>query len=225
MIWVRGDWRTYRRWPRGDVAHIYANPTVQVDEPDPAAAAPDAAACSADAIEWNITKVHAPEVWAAGFTGQGVVIGGQDTGYQWNHPALKGKYRGWNGTTANHDYNWHDAIHGTGISCGAQLPGALRRPRARHAYHGDHGRRRWRGQPDRHGAGREVDRLPQHGRTASARRPPTAECYQWFIAPTKLDGTSPRLEQGARRDQQLVGLPAQRGLHRPQRACSPSCKP
>jgi subtilisin family serine protease len=48
----------------------------------------------ATAIEAGVTKIRAPEVWAAGFTGQGIVIGGQDTGYQWDHPALlKGKYR------------------------------------------------------------------------------------------------------------------------------------
>jgi len=47
----------------------------------------------------------------ARYSGQGVVIGGQDTGYEWYHPALKEHYRGWDGTTANHNYNWHDAIH------------------------------------------------------------------------------------------------------------------
>ena len=36
--------------------------------------------------------------------------------------ALKKAYRGWNGTTANHDYNWHDAVHhGTG-PCGGNSP-------------------------------------------------------------------------------------------------------
>jgi len=55
--------------------------------------------------------VNAPAVWALGFTGQGIVVGGQDTGYEWNHPALISSYRGWNGTTADHNYNWHDAIH------------------------------------------------------------------------------------------------------------------
>ncbi|HMU03410.1 MAG TPA: hypothetical protein PJ990_07285, partial [Saprospiraceae bacterium] len=62
-------------------------------------------------IEWNISKIKAPEVWALGYTGQNVVVGGQDTGYKWDHAALKNQYRGWNGSTADHDYNWHDAIH------------------------------------------------------------------------------------------------------------------
>lgn len=79
-------------------------------------------------IEWNLTKINAPAVWSLGFTGQNVVIGGQDTGYEWDDPCLKGKYRGWNGTTANHDYNWHDAIHmdnplsGGSNDCGFNSP-------------------------------------------------------------------------------------------------------
>src|SRR5258705_10131579 len=60
-------------------------------------------------IEWNVTKVKAPRVWALGFKGQGRVVAGADTGVQWDHPSLKAHYRGWNGTNANHDYNWHDA--------------------------------------------------------------------------------------------------------------------
>ena len=31
-------------------------------------------------IEWNISHINAPAVWNMGYTGQGVVIGGQDTG-------------------------------------------------------------------------------------------------------------------------------------------------
>lgn len=62
-------------------------------------------------VEWGVAKIHAPEVWALGFTGQGVVVGGQDTGYTWDHPALKSAYRGWDGAQADHNYNWHDAIH------------------------------------------------------------------------------------------------------------------
>ncbi len=78
-------------------------------------------------IEWNISHINAPAVWNMGFNGQGVVIGGQDTGYEWNDPVLINKYRGWNGITANHNYNWHDAIDSThafntGINpCGYQL--------------------------------------------------------------------------------------------------------
>jgi serine protease AprX len=74
---------------------------------------------SAAAVEPGLTFIKAPEVWAMGYTGQGIVIGGADTGVQWDHPALRQQYRGWNGTSADHDYNWHDSIHtGTGNPCG-----------------------------------------------------------------------------------------------------------
>jgi subtilisin family serine protease len=73
----------------------------------------------ARAIEWGVAKINAPDVWTAGYTGQNVVIGGQDTGYEWDHSAIKDQYRGWDGVTEDHDYNWHDAIHtATGNPCG-----------------------------------------------------------------------------------------------------------
>lgn len=61
--------------------------------------------------EWGLKKIKAPEVWAQGYEGEGIVIGGQDTGYKWDHVQLQSKYRGWNGSSVDHNYNWHDAIH------------------------------------------------------------------------------------------------------------------
>ena len=63
------------------------------------------------ALPWGLAYTHAPQAWAAGVTGQGIVIGSQDTGVDWDHPALIGQYRGWNGDTqaAAHAYNWFDA--------------------------------------------------------------------------------------------------------------------
>jgi serine protease AprX len=76
-------------------------------------------------ISWGLTKIKADSVWMMGHTGVGAIVGGQDTGYEWNHPAIKPKYRGWNGSTVDHNYNWHDAIHaliGSGAnSCGLNL--------------------------------------------------------------------------------------------------------
>ena len=194
MIWVRADMADVQALARrGDVAHIYANPTLHVDEPivEPAYAASPRAAVQPDAIEWNITRVGAPEVWAKGFTGQGVVIGGQDTGYQWDHSALKRKYRGWDGAAANHDYNWHDAIHTTthGSSCGANSPTPC------DDYgHGTHTMGTMVGDD---GAGNQIGMAPG-ARWMGCRNmdngwgtPATyIECYQWFIAPTKVDGSA-----------------------------------
>jgi subtilisin family serine protease len=67
----------------------------------------------------------APQVWNLGSTGQGIVVGGQDTGYLWDHPALQAHYRGWDGITVTHDYNWHDSIHSNmhgQNSCGVDSP-------------------------------------------------------------------------------------------------------
>ncbi|HEX7587342.1 MAG TPA: hypothetical protein VF478_03420, partial [Anaerolineae bacterium] len=95
---------------RTDVAAVESNRSfhVELEQPTtPPARAPQALA----AIEWNLSKVRAPDMWALGFKGQGMVYANADTGVQWDHPALKLQYRGWNGTTADHNYNWWDAIH------------------------------------------------------------------------------------------------------------------
>ena len=78
MIWVRGDASLVAELAaRDDVFHVYANPSVRLSDPaDRASGSPEVV----QGIEWNISKVHAPAVWALGFTGQGIVSGGQDPG-------------------------------------------------------------------------------------------------------------------------------------------------
>ena len=120
-IWVKGDRALVNDLAaRSDVARIEGNPVIHNNLPQPEGDATEAP----HAVEPGIAYVQAPAVWALGFTGQGIVVGGQDTGYRWTHQALKPHYRGWNGTTANHDFNWHDSIHTGGGSCGAnsQVP-------------------------------------------------------------------------------------------------------
>ncbi len=189
MIWVRGGLDTVEAMARrADVAHVYANPTVHFDEPvEMAASAPDAPA----AIEWNITKVNAPQVWAAGFTGQGAVIAGQDTGYQWDHPALKGKYRGWNGSSADHNYSWHDAVHsGGGGVCGVNATAPCD-----DNGHGTHTMGTMVGDD---GGSNQIGMAPGakwigcRNMNQGDGTPTTySECYQWFIAPTDLSGNNP----------------------------------
>ena len=62
-------------------------------------------------IEWNVSKINAPALWSLGYTGQSMVYANADTGVQWDHPALKSHYRGWSGVSADHNFNWWDAIH------------------------------------------------------------------------------------------------------------------
>ena len=104
---------------RPEVDRIAANPAVRADLPS---SLPVQTVMAPAGVEWGVQRVNADDVWALGYTGQGVVVAGQDTGYDWDHPALVGTYRGWNGITATHDYNWHDAIHSGGGVCGPDSP-------------------------------------------------------------------------------------------------------
>lgn len=59
---------------------------------------------------WGIEKVRAPEAWATGVLGGGVVVASLDSGVQYDHPALVEQYRGnLGGGTFDHNYNWFDA--------------------------------------------------------------------------------------------------------------------
>jgi serine protease AprX len=113
---------------RSDIARIDANPHVKSSIPQPTGS--DSA--HMETIEWNVTRVKAPDVWNLGYRGEGMVVAGNDTGVQWDHPSLKSHYRGWNGQNVNHDYNWHDAIqnsqspidpHGHGTFTVSQMVG------------------------------------------------------------------------------------------------------
>ncbi len=107
---------------RPDVARVEGNPLIHNDLPQPGAVEISQPQVPAT-IEPGITYTHAPQVWALGFTGQNIVIASADTGQRWTHNALKPHYRGWDGTTADHDYNWHDSIHdSTGNPCGNDSP-------------------------------------------------------------------------------------------------------
>src|SRR3989440_5702973 len=109
---------------RPDVARIEGNPQVQNELPEPASAVETSTKPKTPAtIEPGIAYTHAPDVWALGFRGQGITVAGADTGQRWTHNALKPHYRGWDGMTADHNYNWHDSIHNSvGNPCGNDSP-------------------------------------------------------------------------------------------------------
>src|SRR5215472_9521384 len=101
---------------RPDVARVDSNrPTRWIE--DPSIANFGVTPSNPLVVEWGVQNVNAPQVWAMGFTGQGIVIGNEDTGMRWTHNALKPHYRGWNGVSADHNYNWWDAIHSGGGVC------------------------------------------------------------------------------------------------------------
>jgi subtilisin family serine protease len=109
---------------RPDVARVEGNPHIQNSLPAPNAFVESPSQPQKpETIEPGIQYTHAPDVWALGFRGQGITVAGADTGERWTHNALKPHYRGWNGVTADHNYNWHDSIHNSnGNPCGNDSP-------------------------------------------------------------------------------------------------------
>ena len=95
---------------RSDVARLLYDAPVMLESPVDVT---EEIVSQRSAIEWGIDMINADDVWAMGYRGQGVTIGGEDTGYDWTHPALKNQYRGYDAEldTADHNYAWHDAIH------------------------------------------------------------------------------------------------------------------
>ena len=193
MIWAAGDLADVQAIASlPGVSHLYANPQVQLDEPaDLVQAVPLAPALG---VEQNILLVNADDVWAAGFTGQGAVVGGADTGFDWTHPALTVQYRGRDGAVVNHNYNWHDAIHsditGGGNPCGFDSPTPC--------DDGSHGTHTMGIMVGDDGAGNQVGMAPGarwigcRNMEQNTGTPATyAECYQWFIAPTDLNNLNP----------------------------------
>ena len=175
---------------RDEVSRIEPNPTIKVQLPKREAASPSDAAEGVAAIAWGVDKIKAPLVWAEGVKGEGVTIAGEDTGYRWDHGALKSQYRGWNGSTADHNYNWHDAIHTANSSCPANSP----QPCDDHG-HGTHTAGTFAG--DDH-ATHQVGVAPGakwigcRNMNAGNGTPATyIECMQWMLAPTDLQNKNP----------------------------------
>ncbi|MFO1493880.1 MAG: S8 family serine peptidase [Lysobacterales bacterium] len=168
------------------------------------------------AIEPGVSQVNAPAVWAMGFRGQNVLVAGQDTGYQWDHPALKAKYAGWDGSSANHNYRWHDAIGpgGSGGSCGvsAQAP-------CDDNSHGTHTMGTIVGDD---GGSNQIGVAPG-ARWIGCRNmdqgngtPTTySDCFQWLMAPTDLTGQNPNPAMAPHIINNSWGCPSSEGCTTP----------
>lgn len=179
---VTGDEETLRALAdRPEVERIAANRKIQVLDPLEITETSIAPA----AVEWNIEKIRAHQVWKLyGITGRGVVIGSMDTGVDLSHPALQRQYRGWNGGQADHNYHWIDAT---------PLAGRVPYDSAMHGTHtmgtilGDDG------------AGNKIGVAPGAqwiaaliiGRDLSMWVESAHKGFQWMLAPTDLDGRNP----------------------------------
>lgn len=189
MIWVKGNLDlALTLATRPDVGRIAGNPVIHNELPKSSLASDKGEPIAPYALSSGVSYSRAPEVWAMGYNRQGMVVGTADTGYQWDHPALKPHYRGWNGVAASHDYNWHDSIHSSAGPC----PGDSPQP----CYDLTHGT---------HTIGTAIGDdggTNQIGMASGARfigcrnmdqgfgTPTTyAECFQFFLAPYPVNGS------------------------------------
>lgn len=125
-----------------DVMRVYFNPQIEnitpVEEDDDVIQ-PGEGAVAGSGPEPGVEAVRAPEVWAQGIDGDGIVVATLDTGVDGNHPALSSRWRGLEPQYAgNPEWAWFDPVtktttpqdfgfgsHGThtmGTVCGG-LPG------------------------------------------------------------------------------------------------------
>ena len=142
-------------------------------------------------VEWNVARVGAVSVWNAGVTGEGAVVGSMDTGFEWTHPALTRQYRGNDRGIVDHSYNWHDAIHADLGPCGPDSPEPCDED--------GHGTLTMGSSIGDDGAGNQIGVAPGAQWIGCrcwepARRTHfsyVAECFEWFVAPTDLNGQNP----------------------------------
>ncbi len=174
---------------RADVAALEPDRAFRVPLESPHLLAPAAPT----SIEWNLTKINAPALWSLGYTGQGMVYANADTGVQWDHPALITHYRGWSGVAADHNFNWWDGVRVPvvgGSSCGY----AISAPCDDYG-HGTHTMGIGVGDD---GAGNQIGVAPGAKWIACRNmdrgfgRPSTyISCFNFFLAPTDLNGNNP----------------------------------
>jgi serine protease AprX len=188
-ILVRGSREIAEALAARPVARVEGNPQINNILPQPhAIAEAPSPTQQPETIEPGINYTHAPDVWGLGFRGEGITVAGTDTGIRWTHDALKPQYGGWNGVTADHNYNWHDAIHDSvGNPCSNDSPFPCD-----DNGHGTHTIGTATGDD---GMGNQIGMAPgakwigcrnmDQGNGTPARY---IECMEWFLAPYPIGG-------------------------------------
>src|SRR6266511_1249482 len=176
------------------VAEIAARPEVKIVDADQPVVLPvpvrgTSLAPGPGGIEWNVDRVNAPRVWhQLGVHGEGITVASIDTGVDYTHPALAGKYRGRRADgTVDHNYNWFDPAH----ACPTAAP-------CDNVGHGTHTMGTMVG-------GEQPDGADQIGVAPAATWISAKGCEsyfcsreallaagQWILAPTDLAGRNPR---------------------------------
>lgn len=97
------------------IRQLASRPGIERIRLDSTLQAPTTSYGSAAPPQWNLNAVHAPELWALGHTGAGVVVANMDTGVDAAHPELAAKWRGGGNSwydphsehATPHDHNGH----------------------------------------------------------------------------------------------------------------------
>ncbi len=165
---------------------------------------------------WNLNIINVPQVWSQGFKGENVIIAGQDTGYQWDHIALKNKYAGWNGTTVDHNYHWHDAISSPNIPCLDPLNNPIS---CDDHGHGTHTMGTMVGDDE---LGNQIGVAPEakwigcRNMNQGNGTPTTyTACFQFFLEPTDLNDQNPDVTKAPHIINNSWGCPTSEGCLQP----------
>src|SRR5829696_881037 len=168
----------------GNVTRLRSPHTYALPRPSPGTAEDEI-----DAVEWGVARIRADQVWSTfGVRGEGITVANIDTGVDFDHPALVGKYRGnTGGGTFNHNYNWFDPSNVCGTPSLAPCD---------NNNHGSHTMGTMLGDD---GAGNQIGVAPG-ARWIAAKGCESNNCSdaallasgQWILAPTDLAGANPR---------------------------------
>ncbi|HQK14685.1 MAG TPA: S8 family serine peptidase, partial [Anaerolineae bacterium] len=169
---------------RADVAKITANHKYQLPEPFM-----NPAPTHLLAVEPNLSFINADDVWGMGFTGQGTVMAGNDTGLDETHPTIAPHYRGCLNppacTSWDHNYNWWDATGtypidpGDGHGHGTHTTGTMV---------GDD----YAGNQIGVAPGAQTIHCKNMTDGGSGDDGTFTTCFQWDLAPWDLSGNNPR---------------------------------
>ena len=92
-------------------------PGVESVRLDATLSAPDVTATISAPYEWNLNTIRAFELWDRGYTGDGIVVAGMDTGVDQNHQDISSKWRGgensWFDPHGEHTTPYDASGHGT----------------------------------------------------------------------------------------------------------------
>lgn len=168
---------------RPEVARIDADDKVEL--PKPAEGKREKTA--ADAVEWNIDRIKAPQVWdQLGVRGEGIVVANIDSGVDYTHPAVNNQYRGKKADGSyDHAYNWFDPA---GV-CTTAAP----------CDNNDHGTHTMGTMVGDDGGANKIGVAPG-AKWIAAKGCESNSCSeasllasgQWIVAPTDLNGQNPR---------------------------------